>query len=177
MRSGIWIGLLSLAACGDDALTVDVEWFVKPPCASTQCPSARSITASVDGSEDYSVACALQQAGDTRSLLFRAQKLDGLDIEYGIELRNGLIVNNQFVGGDSCMFEAIEGNEYEGACGIGAPSASQPCQVSDFTLDGGSLSMKVLCQLLPLTVYPEQTASVTAPVGVSQPFEVKCHNL
>jgi len=109
--------------------------------------------------------------------LFRAQKLDGLNVEYGIELQHGLVVNDQFVGGDSCTFEAIEGNKYEGACGIGSPSASQPCQVSDFALEGGSLSMQVLCQLLPLEIFPEQTAAVSAPTGISQPFEVKCSNL
>lgn len=177
MRNYIGLGLFCLAACGDDALTVDVEWLVKPPCASTQCPGPRSIKASVDGSEGYAVSCELQGSEESRSLLFRAQKLDGLNVEYGIELRHGLVVNNQFVGGDNCRFEAIEGNTYEGACGIGSPSASQPCQISDFVLEEGSLSMMILCQLLPLEIYPEQTATVSAPDGISQPFEVKCTNL
>ncbi len=175
-----WIGIigaLSLAACGSDAVSVDAEWFVRPPCASIQCPPPRSVAAEV-GDDRYAVACELTGSGQTRALLVRAQKLDGLDVEYGIELSNGLIVNDEFVGGDGCVFKAIEGNTYQGACGSGAPSTSQPCQVTDFKASGGSVGLNILCHKLPLQAAPEeQTVSVTAPTGIAQPFVVKCSNL
>ncbi|MCB9707604.1 MAG: hypothetical protein H6714_02275 [Myxococcales bacterium] len=177
MKKWIGLGVLTLAACGSDVVSVNTEWFVRPPCASVQCPPPRAISAEI-GDERYAVACELTGTGQTQALLLRAQKLNGLDVEYGIELSNGLIVNDEFVGGDGCVFKAIEGNTYQGACGSSAPSSSQPCQISDFKASGGSISLSILCKQLPLQAAPsEQTVSVTAPGGIGQPFSVKCSNL
>lgn len=168
------IGGFLLGACGD-SLSVDVAWLVKTPCASVNCPPARSISASVDD-DGYDINCELIGSKESSGLLLSAKKLDGNEVEYGIELRNGLVVNNEFVGGDECVFKVIEGNQYEGACGTSAPSEDSPCQVSNFAASSESISLNILCQGLPLPG-TEQQVSVIAPTGISQPLAVTCKNL
>ncbi|QQR90544.1 MAG: hypothetical protein IPJ88_02020 [Myxococcales bacterium] len=168
--------LVLLGACSSSALKVDVSWFTRKACASTDCPESREISVSSSDGE-YSVDCNLSGGDGAQILDFQAYRVENNQIVYGMQLHNALIGSNQFAGGSSCVFEVKEDNYYSGACGINPPSVEQPCQLTDLVLGDGSVSGKILCRNLPLVTYPEQTVSVTSPESSAQPFEFSCTGL
>lgn len=96
-------------------------------------------------------SCTIVDHGSTRSVNFRvtAQAPDGANI--GVTLQNASVASGGGPVTGTCQFSWIDGNTYGGNCGASAPTAAQPCQVSniDFTTDTATglplMDVNVLC--------------------------------
>lgn len=100
-------------------------------------------------------SCTIVETGAQRSVNFTvtAQAADGTRL--GVSLQNATVPATGGPVSGTCQFTWVDGNTYGGNCAATAPSATQPCQVSniDFTTDTATglplMDVNVLCYDAP----------------------------
>lgn len=64
----------------------------------------------------------------------------------------------------TCQIQIAEDElDYAGACGAAAPSAPQPCQVSNAVIAGSTVDVEVFCDRLPSVIGADDVANVRGP--------------
>jgi hypothetical protein len=120
------------------------------PIMGCSTPISRDIYG-FSGDMGQRFSCTIIEHAGQRAVNFTvtAQSADGTRL--GLTLANASVPAAGGPVTGSCQFTWTDGNTYGGACGASAPTASQPCQVSniDFTTDTATglplMDVNVLC--------------------------------
>lgn len=173
-----FVSLLALAGCGgDDPLPpyADMQWRLR--CnrmgGCTGYPM-RDVYA-FDGAEGNRVSCEIETRGATREFFFSAY---GPMNQFGIQLRNASFTGTGGAVGGSCGVTVLEdGSNWIGTCGSSAPSAAQPCQITDFRIDPmmGVLG-KIYCEGLQQQGVPENLRELTHATEATMPMSFNFQN-
>lgn len=127
-----WFSLvLLLAACGDDGvgLFADAQWQVRCPPALAGCSrDGENVDVFASAGEDgVTISCQVDDGGSNRFVRFDiAQGGHRLSVQ-GISVP----ATGGPVQGTGCLVTVLDDSTtYTGACGAGAPSPAQPCQIT-----------------------------------------------
>lgn len=114
-------------------------------------------------------SCTVVEHGATRAVNFTVSATGADGTRLGMTLQNATVPTGGGPVSGSCSFSWTDGNQYGGTCGGGAPTASQPCQVSNiaFTTDTATglplMDVNVLC--LDAPSIPVATPAITRSVS------------
>lgn len=151
--------------CGDDPLQpfADIRWKLRCQGMGGCTGYAARDMNNYNGEEGRRISCEIQaRSGGMNEFFFEAYQ----GSTFGIEMSNvGYSGTGGSVTGSTCQVRVLEdGNNWVGACGAGAPSPTQPCQISNFRIDPmlGVIG-KVWCENLPLTGDPATVRELTTP--------------
>lgn len=171
------------------ALFADIQYATR--CESTLgCAGAmdRDICGFDDGDpcegfvSSAMVECSVVETASTRTISFEASQGGGFSLRVAsleVPLAGGSAT------GGTCQVTVVEGpNIYAGACGASAPSAAQPCQITNVTfeddLGNPTFEGDLFCQFLPNRANPALQIEVTAfgsgPVAAAAPGRFRIAN-
>ena len=187
----ISVPTLGLVACDDPngALFADIQYgtdcVVTRGCMSQPNRDICGISGGepcggVEGTATLS--CAVSEDGASRRLTFSATQNSG----FGISVRQAIVpTGGGGAGGGGCTVTITEGvNRYVGRCGSAAPTATQPCQITDvrFYDDMGNATLEgsIRCEGLENQANPAQAIEVHAKgssaMAVSSPGSFRIAN-
>jgi hypothetical protein len=120
--------------------------------------------AGFNGERGFRISCTVSESETTRTLNFSASGGG-----YGISVINAQIPRSGTAPvGTGCLLTVQEDNIYEGACGSGPPTPSQPCQMSrvEFTRDEEGRPLvqgSIYCVQIAPRAIPTIDRNLTAP--------------
>ena len=162
MKNAITLSVISLFAfgCGGsgDPVSADVSYRLECPATASgmQCPSGIEDDYAInqfDGAGGVEATCSAASVGNTIDLTLEA-------IAGGTNSQSGITINNlrvdpqtNAVVGASCKILVLEsgahfGDSDNGVCGADPPSPTQPCQVTNVSINGDSVQLSVACDEL-----------------------------
>ena len=153
-----------VVGCGDDPLQpfADIRWKLRCQVMGGCTGYMNRDMNNYNGEEGRKISCQIQsRGGGTNEFFFKAYQ--GTD--YGIEMSNVSYSGTGGPVGGTCQVRVLEdGSNWTAACGAGAPSAAQPCQITNFRIDPMlGVVGKVWCEGLPLYGSPETLRELTSP--------------
>lgn len=175
---------LFASGCGDTPPALATLSYELSCSAGFECVSGftgiRSIN-QYNGAAGVDVSCDAQTVGGNIDLALSA--LDGAESDrFGISITNLRVNPTTFaLEASACRVIVRDGDvpfgngPANGACGAEAPSASQPCQIANVSIDGNTVELMMACTAIASATIGNERRDVTG-VGASEMASLRFEN-